>query len=355
MCFLLLGCYIGIRAMTWFPRMADGTRAQEIWQLEDCYKQLKETSEQHSTELKGLIRMVTTLKLKFDQSAEKSKAIVVPTEVSGLIPTKLRAGFAPSMLHVHTRYSKLNFPTFEGENPEGWVYKCERFFKYNEVPKLEKVGIASIHLEGKVIDWFQGHEASVKDLNWEALATNITARFGQGTYDNTIGQITKLRQISYVHIYQEQFEALMVRTKGLKEDFFVQCFISGLRDTIKNQVMIFQPTTLSWPIRLALLKENTIKAMIKEAKPSSRNTTNLTPRPQKIGQGNSRQIPSIKKISQVELQARREKKLCYYCDEKYELGHKCKRRQIYLLEGEEEGETSGENDKFEEEEEEPLV
>ena len=54
------------------------------------------------------------------------------------------------------------------------------------------------------------------------------------------------------------------------------------------------------------------------------------------------------------MQARREKKLCYYCEEKYEPRHKCKRGQIYLLEGEEEGETSGENDKFEEEEE-PLV
>ena len=55
------------------------------------------------------------------------------------------------------------------------------------------------------------------------------------------------------------------------------------------------------------------------------------------------------------MRARREKKLCYYCDEKYELGHKCKRRQIYFLKGEDEGKTSGENDKFEEDEEEPLV
>ena len=55
------------------------------------------------------------------------------------------------------------------------------------------------------------------------------------------------------------------------------------------------------------------------------------------------------------MQARREKKLCYYCDEKYEPGHKCKRRQIYFLEGEKEGETSGENDKLEEDEGEPLV
>ena len=36
----------------------------------------------------------------------------------------------------------------------------------------------------------------------------------------------------------------MARTRGLIEEFFVQCFINGLRDTIKNQVMMFQPTTL---------------------------------------------------------------------------------------------------------------
>ena len=84
--------------------MADGTRAQAIRGLEDCYKKLKETSENHSTELKELIRMVTTLNLKFDQSAEKSKAIVAPIEVGGLIPTKPRTGFAPATLHVHTKY-----------------------------------------------------------------------------------------------------------------------------------------------------------------------------------------------------------------------------------------------------------
>ena len=299
--------------------------------------------------------MVTSLKLKFNQSAEKSKAIEVPTKVGGLIPTKPRTGFVPGTLHAHTKYSKLNFPTFEGENPKGWVYKCKRFFKYNELPKLEKVGIASMHLEGKALNWSQGYEPSVKHLNWETLATDITARFRQGTYDNPIGQITKLKQISSIHIHHEQFEALMVRTKGLKEGFFVQCFISGLRDTIKNQVMMSQPTTLSKAIGLALLQENTMEAMIKKAKSLSCNTTNLTPYTQEMGQGNSGKIPPIKKISQAEMLVRREKKLSYYCDEKYEPRHKCKRRQIYLLEGEEEGETIGDNNKLEEEEEEPLV
>ena len=48
--------------------MADGTRSDEIRWLEDFYKKLKETSEQHSTELKELIRMVIALNLKLTWS-----------------------------------------------------------------------------------------------------------------------------------------------------------------------------------------------------------------------------------------------------------------------------------------------
>ena len=63
---------------------------------------------------------------------------------------------------------------------------------------------------------------------------DITTRFGQETYDNLIGQITKLRQTSFVHTYREQFGALMVRTRGLMDEFYVQSFVSSLMDAIKN-------------------------------------------------------------------------------------------------------------------------
>lgn len=68
-----------------------------------------------------------------------------------------------------------------------------------------------------------------------------------------MGQITELRQTSLVQIYQEQFEVLMVRTKGLIDEFFIQCFLSGLRDTIENLIMMFHPTTLIQAIGLGFL------------------------------------------------------------------------------------------------------
>ena len=49
------------------------------------------------------------------------------------------------------------------------MYKCERFFEYNEVLEQEKVGIVSIHLKGKALEWFQGYETSVKELNWKTF------------------------------------------------------------------------------------------------------------------------------------------------------------------------------------------
>ena len=136
-------------------------------------------------------------------------------------------------------------------------------------------------------------------------------------YDNSFGQITKLRQTSSVHAYQEQVEALMVRIRGLTEEFFVQCFINGLMDAIKNQVMMFKPTTLSQAIGLALLQENTIKVMMKEAMLSSKTPTNLEPSMKEVEQETSGKIPSLKKLSHARMQEIRNKKLCYCCDKKY--------------------------------------
>ena len=34
-------------------------------------------------------------------------------------------------------------PSFQGENPSGWIYKCDNFLKINGIGDYEKVGLAS--------------------------------------------------------------------------------------------------------------------------------------------------------------------------------------------------------------------
>ena len=56
------------------------------------------------------------------------------------------------------------------------------------------------------------------------------------------------------------------------------------------------------------------------------------------------QFSGVKRVSSEEMQARRDKNLCYYCDEIYHRGHVCTKRQLYLLMGDE-----GEENEFKEE------
>ena len=95
--------------------------------------------------------MMTTMNLKLDQLTEKSLVPMVSMEVSSLVPTKPRTGFAFGTNHSQTKFSKLPFSTFERGNPIGWVHNCESFFKYDEALEQEKVGIASIYLKSKAL------------------------------------------------------------------------------------------------------------------------------------------------------------------------------------------------------------
>ncbi|ESR37080.1 hypothetical protein CICLE_v10029820mg [Citrus x clementina] len=52
---------------------------------------------------------------------------------------------------------------------------------------------------------------------------------------------------------QQQSGWQLARTRGLGERFFVNCFISGLKESMKNKVVLIQPITLAQTMRSALL------------------------------------------------------------------------------------------------------
>lgn len=57
---------------------------------------------------------------------------------------------------------------------------------------------------------------------------------------------------------------------------------------------------------------------------------------------NKPKIPDIKKISPTEMAKRREKGLCYNCDEVYVREHKCQKPQLFLMVGDEDSELDDE-------------
>lgn len=124
------------------------------------------------------------------------------------------------------------------------------------------------------------------------------------------------------------------------------------------------PQTLVAAISLARLKEHTIETIAKKTRPTfkltisqppsvSYSSTNTKPyKPQlhpKSGQppnqmfqaGTSNSIiktttspiTPVLKMTPTEMKAKRDKGLCFYCDEPYHKAYKCKGKQLYLLIG----------------------
>ena len=44
---------------------------------------------------------------------------------------------------------KLNFPEFDGTDPDGWIAKAEKYFELAKTPDEQKVSIAEVYLTGR--------------------------------------------------------------------------------------------------------------------------------------------------------------------------------------------------------------
>nr|GEV63691.1 retrotransposon Gag domain, retroviral aspartyl protease [Tanacetum cinerariifolium] len=51
-------------------------------------------------------------------------------------------------------HNKINFPTISDEDPQGWILKAEKYFRYYNILEEEKVDVASMHLEGDALEFY---------------------------------------------------------------------------------------------------------------------------------------------------------------------------------------------------------
>jgi len=113
-----------------------------------------------------------------------------------------------------SRLSRINFPKFEGEDVQGWLYKCEQFFELDAIAENWRVKVASIHLSGRALVW---HQAYIRNfgagnwLGWEEYKVAIVSRFGTRSFNDPLAELMKLKQNGTVALYQEKFDMSLNR------------------------------------------------------------------------------------------------------------------------------------------------
>nr|KYP42428.1 hypothetical protein KK1_036174 [Cajanus cajan] len=185
--------------------------------------------------------------------------------------------------------------------------------------------------------------------SWVAFTRALELEFGPSPYECPRSHLFKLTQTDYVHNYYVQFIALANCVQGITTEALLDCFIGGLKSDIRRDVIAQSPSTLIRSVSLAkLYKEKYLSKpehyqAYPAAKTQATNTSlpisqtikstsfpPLLPNPTSPTTTTIRNT-NIKKITPVEMQLRREKGLCYTCDEKFSPSHRCPNKQYLLL------------------------
>lgn len=226
----------------------------------------------------------------------------------------------------------------------------------------QNVHMATLYLEGKSYVWFQDYQTGKGILYWEDFIIDVCTRFQDLGHDNFIREFNKLDQTTRVLEYQERFEELkalmLAKNPSLSEEYFIQSFISGLKEDIRLVVQMFDPNTLQQAIFLARRQECILDRAAKSQPRFSNRSSyrgrpltvpnqipHLTPSvtaPTATSPSTSPRMKPVKKLTYGEMCAKMEKGLCYNCDEPWIKGHDFRKQRLYMIVTyEEEGLQSG--------------
>ncbi|XP_054814181.1 uncharacterized protein LOC129314762 isoform X2 [Prosopis cineraria] len=145
------------------------------------------------------------------------------------------------------------------------------------------------------------------------------------------------------------------RTEGVTNEALLDLFISGLKPDIRREAITHSPLNLQLAVGLAKFYDS--KRDIFSVPSKSKGGMNTIENSQEIG-GNSiaasmsnalssgmkstlppllatpvmKSLNNLKKMSPAEMMIKREKGLCYTCDAKFSLSHRCPNKQYMLIE-----------------------
>lgn len=262
----------------------------------------------------------------------------------------------PSPSHTNQqpfRTPKIELPLFDGTAPLEWVFQAEQFFSFYNISHENRLSLASFYMKGDALSWYKWMYQNHQLFDWSSFSKALELRFGPSTYENHQAQLFKLRQYGSVTEYQTQFEKLGNRVFGLPPEALLNCFVSGLLPEIRHELAVLKPSTITQAIGLAKLVESKIKEAkgrpTRPATSSSTNISNSSPHASKyhtsaqitnkttISPTTNSTTPTtnsklpIRRLTATQMQERRAQGLCYNCDEKYIIGHRCATGRYLLL------------------------
>jgi hypothetical protein len=154
-----------------------------------------------------------------------------------------------------------------GENPRAWILECEDIFTLVGISAEHKVKWGLAHIRGQAKTWLNSAGLLLQTISWTELCTILLHHFPDASSADPMDQLQLLKQQTSVDHYIDSYETWMTQMKRdrayLPQDFFVDRFVSGLKESIKHHVHCQKPTDLLSAYWYARQYENAYLSSVK--------------------------------------------------------------------------------------------
>lgn len=254
-----------------------------------------------------------------------------------------------------SKFKKLEMPVFSEVDFDDWMFQAERYFDIHHLSDSEKATVSVISFTGKALAWYRWNDGRPPFRDWGDLKLRLFTRFGSSKNKSLCAKFLAIKQEGTVEEYIEAFETTAAPLPHLTEEILENAFINGLDPVISTEVLCWELVGLEKLMRKAQLVEDRELAWSKRAEengareiypnPKSQATQSTTTAKQEVPPTRTITLPSstsiqkpitkeetpFKRLSEAEFQSWKEKGLCYRCDERYTVGHRCKGKELRVL------------------------
>lgn len=99
-------------------------------------------------------------------------------------------------------------------------------------------------MDGVVVSWFQMMQKAKLITSWSTIHKAIESQYGPSQFENPRAQLFKLTQSTSVAEIYREFMILANRVEGLSDDAVLDCFVSGLKPSVRWDVVAHLSSTL---------------------------------------------------------------------------------------------------------------
>ncbi|KAL4038207.1 hypothetical protein IC575_001815 [Cucumis melo] len=255
------------------------------------------------------------------------------------------------------KFKKVEMPVFAGEDPDSWLFRAERYFQIHKLSDSEKMLVSTISFDGPAFNWYRSQEEREKFISWSNLKERLLVRFRSSRDGTVLGKFLRVKQETTVDEYRNLFNKLVAPLSDVPDPVVEDTFMNGLFPWIRAEVILCRPKGLAEMMEVAQLVENR-EIIRNEANLNSfaggkylpQNTTNSRGTTNTINDNKAnvtfpmrtitlrssnnteiRKDTNSRRLHDAEFQARKEKGLCFRCNEKYSADHKCKMKELREL------------------------